>query len=221
MAKDVHRPEKPPAGGSNICPNQTRVRLQSEAMEHWDVLVVAGPSGVGKSQVSYPLARHFGVSIVEVDDLFHAVEAATTPDQQPLLHFWQTHPEELESTPERILDIHLNTCRAMGPSIASVIENHIETAMPIVLDGDYVLPEVAAAYPDRVKSVFLIEDSPVQIVRNLLSREPNEGNQRKRADVSVLFGHWLRGECSRFGLVSISARPWTTILQRVIAVASG
>jgi 2-phosphoglycerate kinase len=188
-------------------------------MEDWDVFVVAGPSGVGKSEVSYPLAQYFGVSIVEVDDLFHAIEAATTPDQQPSLHFWQTHPEALESTPDRILSNHLDTCRAMGPSIAAVIENHIRTAIPVVLDGDYVLPELVAAYRDRVKSVFLIEDSPEQIVGNLLSREPDEGIQRKRADVSVLFGQWLRRECSRFGLVSIPVRPWATTVQRVIDVA--
>jgi 2-phosphoglycerate kinase len=161
------------------------------------------------------------VPIVEVDDLFRAIEAATTPDQQPLLHFWQTHPEELDSTPERILETHLNTCRAMGPSIASVIYNHIETGMPVVMDGDYVLPELIAAYSDRVKSVFLIESDPEQIVRNLLSREPDEGNQRKRAEVSVLFGDWLRRECSRSGLISAPARPWATVLDRVIAVARG
>jgi len=56
----------------------------------WDVFVVAGPSGVGKSRLSYPLARYFGVPITEVDDLFRAVEAATTPNQQPSLHFWRT-----------------------------------------------------------------------------------------------------------------------------------
>jgi adenylate kinase family enzyme len=44
-------------------------------MDNWDVLVVAGPSGVGKSGVSYPLAQQFGIAVVEVDDLFHAIEA--------------------------------------------------------------------------------------------------------------------------------------------------
>jgi 2-phosphoglycerate kinase len=188
-------------------------------MQDWDAFVVAGPSGVGKSQISYPLARHLGVSIAEVDDLFHAVEAATVPDQQPLIHFWRTHPEELESTPERILDIHLNICRAMAPSIASVIQNHVETSMPLVLEGDYILPELVAAFPERVRSVFLIEDSAEQITRNFLSREPNGGFQRKRAEVSVLFGHWLQSECARFGLVSLPVRPWETIVQRVIATA--
>ena len=180
------------------------------------MFVVAGPSGVGKTEVSYPLARHFGVAIAEVDDLFHAVEAATTPEQHPALHFWQTHPEEVGSAPERILEIHLNTCRALAPSVASVIENHIQTKMPVVLDGDYVLPELVAGYPNRVKSVFLFEDDPDQIVSNLRAREPDGGYHRKRAEVSVLFGRWLQRECTQLGLVSTAARPWETVLQRVV-----
>lgn len=190
-------------------------------MVDWDLFVIAGPSGVGKSRVSYPLARHFGVAVAEVDDLFHAVEAATTPNQHPALHYWRTHPEALELAPRRILDIHLDTCRAMGPPISAVIRNHIDTAAPVVLDGDYVLPELVAAYPQRVKSVFLMEEDPQQIVRNLRSREPGAGDQRKRAEVSVLFGRWLQQECVRLGLVSLPTRPWETVLQRVIAAAQG
>jgi len=186
----------------------------------WDVFVVAGPSGVGKSRLSYPLARYFGVPITEVDDLFRAVEAATTPDQQPSLHFWRTHPEEAESAPERILKIHLDTCLAMTPSIAAVIDNHIETGMPVVMEGDYVLPELIARYAHRVNAVFLIESDPGQIERNLRSREPDQAHQRKRAEVSFLHGRWLEDECARFGLTCVPARPWEDVLQRVIAATS-
>jgi len=186
----------------------------------WDVFVIGGPSGVGKSQSGYPLARHFDVCITEVDDLFCAVGALTTPAQQPSLHFWRTHPEELDSAPERILRIHLATCRAMAPSIASVIENHIETGMPVVLEGDYVLPELVSRYSHRVKAVFLIEHDPEQIITNLRSREPANGHQRKRAEVSVLFSRWLEKECSHFGIATVTARPWETVIQRVIAAAN-
>lgn len=107
-------------------------------MKNWDVLAIAGPSGVGKSRVSYPLAKHFGVSVSEVDDLFHAIEAVTTP---------------------------------------------------------------------------------TQLLNNYLAREPDEGKQRKRAQISRLFGDWLRSECERLGLIAIPARPWETVLDRVIAEA--
>jgi len=34
----------------------------------WDVLLIAGASGVGKTSVSYRIAHHFGVGITEIDD---------------------------------------------------------------------------------------------------------------------------------------------------------
>jgi 2-phosphoglycerate kinase len=52
----------------------------------WKVLLICGPSGVGKTRLSYPLAHRFGVPIVEVDDAVEALLAMTTPEQQPELH---------------------------------------------------------------------------------------------------------------------------------------
>ena len=186
-------------------------------MEDWDVFAIAGPSGVGKSSVSYPLARRYGVAMTEVDDLFHAVEALTTPAQQPAIHYWRTHPEAVELPPERILELQLNVSRAMSPAIATVIDNHIETRMPVVLDGDYILPELIAEYSNRVKAVFLYEDDEDHIVKNFLLREPDEGQQRKRAQVSWLLGRWLRDECERLGLAAIPSRPGETLVERAIA----
>ena len=58
----------------------------------WQVLLLGGPSGTGKTAVSYRLARHFGIGITEVDDFQVLLERMTTPEQQPALHFWRTHP---------------------------------------------------------------------------------------------------------------------------------
>ena len=188
-------------------------------MKDWDVFAVAGPSGVGKSTVSYALARRLGVAVAEADDLFHAIESVTTPEQQPAIHHWRTRPEARELPSERMLELHLETCRAMSPAIASVINNHIETRLPVVLDGDYILPELIARFPDRVKAVFLYEDDQARILENYLSREPGEGNQLRRAQVSVLFGGWLRDECARHDLAAIPVRPWRTAVERAIAAA--
>ena len=76
----------------------------------WSVLLLCGASGTGKTQVSYPLARHYGVPIVEVDDLVEALQAMTTPEQQPILHYWRTHPEAAR-LPRRTSPI----CRSPSP----------------------------------------------------------------------------------------------------------
>jgi hypothetical protein len=70
----------------------------------WQVLLPGGASGTGKSEVSYPLARRYGVPIIEVDDLVLAAQAMTIPDQLPMLHHWDTHPDPASLSVSRVLE---------------------------------------------------------------------------------------------------------------------
>lgn len=56
----------------------------------WQVLLLGGPSGAGKTSVSYRLAHHFRIGITEVDDFQVILERMTTPTEQPVLHYWRT-----------------------------------------------------------------------------------------------------------------------------------
>src|SRR5580704_3116030 len=59
----------------------------------WIVTLVCGASGTGKSCLARPLAERYGVPLAEADDIVTALQAITTREQQPVLHFWQTHPQ--------------------------------------------------------------------------------------------------------------------------------
>lgn len=201
------------------------VQWMEETTEHrrsWDVLLIGGASGVGKTSVSYHLARHFDVGITEVDDLFIALETLTAPEQQPVLHYWRTNPEAANLTAEGIVELQIAVSRVLSPAIAAVIANHVEECAPIVLEGDYLLPELLArqdettrATMNRVKGVWLYEPDAAQITHNYALREPGEGDQSGRAHVSWLFGHWLKDECQRYGLVALPSRPWETLIERI------
>ncbi len=184
--------------------------------ENHTVLVVAGPSGVGKSSLSYQLSRHLDRPLVEADDIHHALEAVTTTESHPWIHFWEDHPEGDEWSVEEILRCHIEVCRAHSPAFAAVIDNHLHTDRPIVLEGDYLLPELIASYPDRVHGIWLTEESVDQYVANFLAREPKAGEQRRRAEASEAFGGWLRTECRKYGLKEVRARPWESLLGRVV-----
>jgi hypothetical protein len=67
----------------------------------------------------------------------------------------------------------------------------------------------------RVRAVFLYEPDEVQILRNYASREGEQ--QSMRARVSWRYSEWLRDEARRLGVPEIAARPWDTVLERVIA----
>ncbi len=188
-------------------------------MDNLKSICVAGPSGVGKSSLSYALANNLGLPITEVDDLLIAIQSLTTPPQPPNIHYWKDNPQtDLKMSPERVLEIHLDICRTLEPAIAAVIDNHADTQLPVILDGDYLLPELIVARSNKVKGLIVIEDEIGQIVKNFFLREPCKGSQTSRAEVSWLFGQWLRDECRKLGLPVISARPWDTLLVRALAV---
>jgi 2-phosphoglycerate kinase len=187
------------------------------------VLLLGGASGTGKTRLSYRLAREFGIGITEVDDFQVVLERMTTPDQQPALHFWRTHPDPGSLSAEEIHEQGLDILQVMLPALEAVVENHLESATPIVLEGDFIHPVLAAsdAFGDepnagRVRGLFLYESDEGQIVRNFLEREPATGPQTTRANVSVLRAAWIREVCENLGVAALPARPWDTLFDRVL-----
>ncbi len=190
---------------------------------NWQVLLLGGASGVGKTSVSYRLAQHFGVGLTEVDDFQVILEKLTTPEQMPLLHFWRTHREEfLRWTGQERLAHFIRVCKEVfGPALEAVIANHLETSTPVVLEGDFILPALAALakYEEieplgQVKALFIYEDDETQIARNFGRREGREQNERARS--SWLFSEWLRQDCARLNLQAIPARPWDKVFERAL-----
>lgn len=197
--------------------------LPAKAERSWQVLLIGGASGTGKSCVSYRLAQHFGVGITEVDDFQIILEKMTTPEQQPILHYWRTHPGSFDLPAEAIVEQLISVGEAMWPALEAVVANHLESQAPVVLEGDFILPAFAAlsAYDrednnGRVQGVFLIEPDEAQLRENYLEREPENGDQAKRARVSYLYGQWLEQEARRFHLPTVLARPWADVFERII-----
>ncbi|MBN9388776.1 MAG: hypothetical protein J0I20_12040 [Chloroflexi bacterium] len=196
----------------------------SSTERNWQVLLLGGASGVGKTSVSYRLARHFGAGLTEVDDFQVILEKLTTPEQLPLLHFWRTHPAEYNRMTETArLDHFIRVCQEIfGPALEAVIANHLETSTPVVLEGDFILPALATLpqYEEitangQVKALFICEEDETQIVRNFGLREGTE--QKDRARSSWLFSEWLQQECARLNVPVVPARPWDSVFERALA----
>ncbi len=188
----------------------------------WEILLFGGASGVGKTSVSYKIARHFGVGITEIDDFQVILEKLTTPEQQPVLHYWQTHLQFTNPSVVQIVEQTIAVGRVMAPALEAVIANHLESSSPIVLEGDFILPALAARSffeeipsQGRVRGIFLYEPDESQIIANYLQREPERGEQKTRAQVSWLYGEWLREEAEKLGVMVMPSRPWDTLLDRL------
>jgi 2-phosphoglycerate kinase len=149
---------------------------------NWRVLLLGGASGTGKTTLSYPLARRYGTPIVEVDDLVEALQAITTPEQQPMLHYWLAHPEAAHFPAERVLELQIAFAEALRPAVDAVIGNHLRTDTPVIIEGDYLLP---GPLPDFVRAALVHEPDVEQLARNYRQREPHAGEQRGRAEASA------------------------------------
>jgi 2-phosphoglycerate kinase len=195
-----------------------------EKRRDWQVLVLGGASGVGKTMVSYRLAHHFACGLTEMDDFHIVLKRMTTPEQQPALHFFRLHAAEvLRMDDEQMLAHILDTSKAMSGAMELVVGNHLASSAPLVLEGDFLLPSLAGrpAYDGipadgQVRAVFLYEEDEQQILRNYRAREGTD--QPHRARVSWYHSEWLRREAERLGLPAVPARPWDTVLERIIAV---
>jgi 2-phosphoglycerate kinase len=184
----------------------------------WQVLLLGGPSGVGKTSVSYRLAQYFRIGITEVDDFQVILERMTTPTEQPVLHYWNTHPEAAQRSPEEIVKHAIAIGHVMAPALEAVIANHLDSQAPAVLEGDFILPVAATPFSESpVRALFLYEESEEQLRQNFLLREPEQGLQDKRARVSWLYGQWLKQEAERTGGLALPARPWNNIFERILA----
>ncbi len=190
------------------------------------MLLLGGASGVGKTQVSYRLASHFEVGLTEVDDFQVILERMTTPEQYPPLHYWGS-PEQ-RSQPlddDAMLEHTLAYGAVMTQALEPVIANHLESRAPLVLEGDFILPALAAqsSHDDiptagQVRGLFIYEPDEAQIASNFLTREGEE--QSHCARLCWRYSEWLREECVRLGISAIPARPWESVLERAIAVVA-
>jgi 2-phosphoglycerate kinase len=196
--------------------------MERKSNDTWQVLLLGGASGVGKTQVSYRLAAALGLGITEVDDFQVILQCMTTPEQLPRLHFWDMYPDEAQRLDEAQLLAHIQAVgRELAPALEAVIANHLTDGPSLVLEGDFILPELAArtafagVHADRrVRAVFIYEEDEQQILRNYHARDDKE--QTRRARASWNYSQWLREEAARFGLPTVAARPWNTGLERVI-----
>lgn len=184
----------------------------------WFVLLIGGPSGIGKSTVAAQVARDLDVPWLMVDDLRLALmrSGVAIPDNP--------HAEAFDPVNGLVA-----VGEAVAPAIEVVIENHVDQRIPVVIEGDGILPSLferdsvrARATNGRVRAVYLTEPDADALYANLVARGADgwRDDLRWYARRSVAYGEWLRAEAERRGLPTVPARPWETLIDRILA-ASG
>ena len=183
---------------------------------NWTVLFIGGASGMGKSSAAYELARFYNVNVMEVDDISQAVKAVTTRELLPVIHYWSTGVNWMDIGVGGNVKWLKDVSKEMIPALKAVVDNHLEADVPVIIEGDFIDPEFTAAFENpKVKAVYIYEPDKDQIVQNYLAREGGE-LQHFRADVSADYGEWLVDTCEKLGIKVVEARPWDTVVDRII-----
>ncbi len=199
----------------------------------WTVLLVGGPSGSGKTMVAERVGLQSHVPWLQVDDLRLTLQFShvTLPEGTEALYFLErTHAWSL--SPEQLRDGLIAVGEVMFPALEVVIQHHVATDKPLVIEGDGILPSLVARSILReyvagghVRTAFLVEPDESAILNNMLARgrgfeARTTDEQRTEARAKWLYGQWLAEEAQRYGLPVLEPRPWDTLVERVLAATT-
>lgn len=191
------------------------------------VVLVGGSSATGKTELARQLAREWDGALLLVDDLRLALQRATSVEAHPDLHVFSDPAFLKRMQPEAVRDGLIAICRALAPALEIVVAHHLHAALPTVIEGDGILPALAAQdsfagrnAEGRVRAVFLAAASPSALLESAQARgrsleQLSVEEQHTYAKASYLFGQWLCDEARRCLLPVISSAPFASLPIRV------
>jgi len=198
-----------------------------EGVPSWNVLLIGGPSGVGKSTVAASLARQLGIFWIQVDDLRLALQFSglVARERHPEL-FSFLQPEDWQGTPEEYRDRLIAVGRVIVGALRIVVESHIHhDADAIVIEGDGILPGFAASVAEAfgsevVRAVFIVAHDAEVLLANMLRRGrgieqigPEERQTEARG--KALFSRWIEQEAAARDMPVLAPTPWASLTERI------
>lgn len=195
----------------------------------WHVLVLAGASGTGKSTVASTIAGAHGISWMQVDDLRLALQYArvTLPERTADLYFLETTPNVWGLPPDTLRQALIRVAEVMVPAIRVVIDSHVVTGVPLVLEGDGVLPHlfmdpVIAPHvaSGAVRFCCLTAVDPAELLENMLARGRGDHlddhvRANGHANANWAFNQWLVAASRELGIPVVPSRPFATLAGRI------
>lgn len=208
-----------------------------DALERsWEVLLIGGVSGGGKTTAARELSRSLAIPWLGVDDLRLAFQwsrvSLPEPEQTEALYFFLDTPDVWALPPERLRDGLIAVGELMAPAIDIVVGNHLHNAGPLILEGDGILPAIvewpemrAGLEAGRVRVLFIDEPDAERLLANYRQRKRGpwdrpDAELRTEARAKALFNAWIVHEAGERGLPTVPSRPFDALVERIAGTAS-
>ena len=195
----------------------------------WTVLFVGGPAAVGKTSAAKRIAVVSGASLLQVDDVWLALQRAIDPTDSPLLHTFAS-PEVWRRAPAELVALKRELAALVSSSLELVVASHLAHDDKVVIEGVWITPEFAArptyagsAAGDRRRAVFVLEEDASRIRDSLLARGRGFGDwdpadREAMAAMQAGYARWLRTQALMRKAPIVDARPVGRLAERILAV---
>lgn len=205
----------------------------------WDILLIGGSAGTGKTTLARQLSHYFQIPYMEVDDIRLVMQKVLPKEDNPDLFALLTKEKDyFDETPhEEIAKELVRIGTAVWPGLETVIDNHmVFNNLPMILEGDGIIPDVLAKKRlNRMKAIFLFDEKE-GIYKREVQRE-KEGHVRpwevsgrdeenleawrnRYASVASLFGNMLKQQAESHGYSVFDSSPIETLFERVVKIVS-
>lgn len=195
------------------------------------MLLVGGPSGVGKSTLARELAARAGAALAHTDDFRMALERVLSVGENADLHAFADAGPELLSPAESV-GAWRRIGAVVGHALEIVVAHHVFDGSPVVIEGDALLPSFAAqsqfagyAVGHGLRALYVVEPDESVVHHNLVVRGRDwrmgpEGLERY-ARATWLYGQWLAGEAAAHDVPVLQPRPWESLAARAEELLGG
>ncbi len=209
--------------------------MTSSTRQPWQVLVLYGASGTGKSTAAQKIARAAGATWMQVDDLRLALQYSRVdlPEMTDRLYFFESTTDVWNRPMDEVLQAFIDVATVVAPAVRVVIDSHLVTGVPMVIEGDGVLPHLVddpVLQPwlatGALRICCLAASSRTELIENMVRRgRGNHLDDRERvarqATVNLAFNDWLVESSRSLRIPVVTSRPFDTLIERIQQAVTG
>jgi 2-phosphoglycerate kinase len=168
---------------------------------------------------------------MQVDDLRLALQYSqvTLPERTDQLYWFERTPEHWMRPVGEVRQAFIDVAAVMAHAVRTVIDSHVVTGTPMVIEGDGIHPSLAAdpvLSPWRsrgnVRFCCITSAGTDELADNMVRR--GRGNHlddharvERMARANFAFNHWLAAESRSHGIPVVQSQPFASLAGRILA----